>query len=186
MDLLAQDGGWTSWICLSELRKNPKTAQYHLPESPTVGKDEKGVLRAAVQGASAYLKIADGCRRLCAFCSIPLIKGTTVSRPLDVIVNEAEILQDHGVKELILIAQDTTDYGYDLGMKDGLVTLLEKMLPRIPNIPWVRLLYSFPGYVSDRLIDLMSDNPQILHYFDIPLQHADPDVLKKMKRPIGY
>jgi ribosomal protein S12 methylthiotransferase len=87
------------------------------------------------------------------------------------------------VKELILIAQDTTDYGYDQGMKDGLVILLERMLPLIPEIPWLRLLYSFPGYVSDRLIDLMSDSPQILHYFDIPLQHADPGILKRMKRP---
>jgi ribosomal protein S12 methylthiotransferase len=168
---------------IDQLHQNPKTAQYHLPEASTVGKDEKGVLRASFQGGSAYLKIADGCRRPCAFCSIPLIKGTTVSRPMDVILEEAEILQEQGVKELILIAQDTTDYGYDLGMKDGLVTLLENMLPRIPNIPWVRLLYSFPGYVSDRLIDLMSDSPQVLHYFDIPLQHADPRILKSMKRP---
>jgi len=168
---------------LSEMRSNPKTPQYHIPDVESVGRDEKGVLRASVQGASAYLKIADGCRRLCAFCSIPLIKGTTVSRPIEVILNEAEKLQNHRVKELILIAQDTTDYGYDLEMKDGLVTLLEKMLPRIPEIPWLRLLYSFPGYVSDRLIDLMSDTPQILHYFDIPLQHADPGLLKKMKRP---
>ena len=125
---------------LTEIRKNPRVTQYHLPEAATVGKDEKGILRASVQGASAYLKIADGCRRPCAFCSIPLIKGTTVSRPSDVIVGEAEVLQDKGVKELILIAQDTTDYGYDLGMKDGLVSLLENLLPRIPDIPWLRLL----------------------------------------------
>ncbi len=168
---------------LGELRKNPRTPQYHLPDEVTIGKDEKGVIRASVQGTSAYLKIADGCHRLCAFCSIPLIKGTTVSRPLEVIIRDAEILQTNGVKELILIAQDTTGYGYDLGMKDGLVTLLENLMPRIPDIPWLRLLYSFPGYVSDRLIDLMSDSPQILHYFDIPLQHADPGILKKMKRP---
>ena len=168
---------------LSEMRRNPKTPQYHIPDVQSVGRDEKGVLRASVQGASAYLKIADGCRRLCAFCSIPLIKGTTVSRPLEVILNEAEILQNHGVKELILIAQDTTDYGYDLGMKDGLVTLLEKCYPAFLTSRGCACLYSFPGYVSDRLIDLMSDTPQILHYFDIPLQHADPGLLKKMKRP---
>jgi ribosomal protein S12 methylthiotransferase len=92
-------------------------------------------------------------------------------------------LQANGLKELILIAQDTTDYGYDLGMKDGLVSLLDSLLPRIPDIPWLRLLYSFPGYVSDRLIDLMSDSPQIMHYLDIPLQHADPGILRSMKRP---
>ncbi len=168
---------------MAKLRLNPKTVQYHIPGDERVGADEKGVLRASIQGGSAYLKIADGCRRPCAFCSIPLIKGTTVSRPMDLIANEAELLQANGIQELILIAQDTTDYGYDLGMKDGLVSLLENMLPRIPAIPWVRLLYSYPGYVSDRLIDLMSDSRQILHYFDIPLQHADRGILEKMKRP---
>lgn len=168
---------------IDELRKNPHSPRYHLPEAATVGKDEKGVLRASVQGASAYLKIADGCRRPCAFCSIPLIKGTTVSRPIDVIIQDAEVLQLRGIKELILLAQDTTDYGYDVGIKDGLVVLLEKLLPRIPDVPWLRILYSYPGYVSDRLIDLMSDSPQLLHYFDIPLQHADPTILKSMKRP---
>lgn len=168
---------------VTSLRSKKVTEQYHLPESPTVGRDEKGIVRASIQGGSAYLKIADGCRRPCAFCAIPLIKGTTVSRPLDVILDEAEILQDNGIKELILIAQDTTDYGYDLGMKDGLSTLLEKLLPRVPAIPWIRLLYSFPGYVTNRLIDLMSSSTQILNYLDIPLQHADGEILKKMNRP---
>ncbi len=168
---------------VTSLRTNKSTVKYHLPESPTVGRDEKGIVRASIQGGSAYLKIADGCRRMCAFCAIPLIKGTTVSRPLEVILDDAEILQHNGVKELILIAQDTTDYGYDIGMKDGLSTLLEKLLPRIPSIPWIRLLYSFPGYVTNRLIDIMSSSPQILNYLDIPLQHADADILKKMNRP---
>ena len=168
---------------LEELKQDPRTPSYHLPETATVGKDEKGVHRTAVQGASAYLKIADGCRRPCAFCSIPLIKGTTVSRPMDAIVNDAVALQDAGVQELILIAQDTTDYGFDLGMKDGLVQLLKKMLPAVPEIPWVRLLYAYPGYVTDNLIELMANETQILKYMDIPLQHAAPEVLKAMKRP---
>lgn len=180
--------GTRRWMDILDLIKSLKdttvgTPQYHIPESATVGKDEKGVVRAAVQGASAYLKIADGCRRPCAFCSIPLIKGTTVSRPMDAILEDAVILQDSGIKELILIAQDTTDYGVDLGMKDGLSTLLKALLPKIPQIPWVRILYSYPGYVTDRLIDLMATSKQILPYFDIPLQHASPDVLKRMKRP---
>ncbi|MBA4374598.1 MAG: 30S ribosomal protein S12 methylthiotransferase RimO [Anaerolinea sp.] len=179
--------GTRRWMDILELVKSlhaePSKPRYHLPESPTVGKDEKSVVRAAVQGASAYLKIADGCRRPCAFCSIPLIKGTNVSRPMQAIVDDAEILQDAGVKELILIAQDTTDYGSDLGLKDGLAQLLETMLPEIPNIPWVRILYSYPGYVTERLIDAMSSSKQILHYLDIPLQHAHPDTLKRMKRP---
>ncbi len=166
-----------------ELRAHPGEPRYHLPETTTIGKDEKGVPRVSLQGASAYLKIADGCRRPCAFCSIPLIKGTQVSQPLDVILDDAALLQDNGVKELILIAQDTTDYGSDLGMKDGLVKLLEKLLPRIPEIPWVRILYAYPGYVTDGLIDLMSSSQQLLPYLDMPLQHASVDVLKAMKRP---
>ena len=168
---------------VKSLRPGSTTPKYHIPESATIGTDEKGMVRAAVQGASAYLKIADGCRRQCAFCSIPLIKGTTVSRPLEAILEDAQILQDSGVKELILIAQDTTDYGVDLGIKDGLPKLLEALLPEIPDIPWVRLMYSYPGYVSDRLIELMSESKQVLHYLDIPLQHAHPETLKRMKRP---
>ena len=168
---------------VKDLRAGVSPSRYHLPEASTVGKDEKGVVRAAVQGASAYLKIADGCRRPCAFCSIPLIKGTTVSRPIENILEDASLLQDSGIKELILIAQDTTDYGVDLGLKDGLSILLEKLLPAIPQIPWLRILYSYPGYVTDRLIDLMSSSTQILHYLDIPLQHAHPEILKRMKRP---
>jgi ribosomal protein S12 methylthiotransferase len=179
--------GTRRWMDILELVKSlhaePYQPRYHIPESATVGRDEKKVVRAAMQGASAYLKIADGCRRPCAFCSIPLIKGTTVSRPMDAIIDDAVILQDSGIKELILIAQDTTDYGVDLGLKDGLSRLLESLLPKISQIPWVRILYSYPGYVTDRLIELMGSSSQILHYLDIPLQHAHPDVLKRMKRP---
>ncbi len=156
---------------------------YHLPDVYTVGTDEHGVLRAGIQGHSAFVKIADGCRRPCAFCAIPLIKGTAVSRPLDVIVNEARQLSQMGIHELNLIAQDTTDYGYDLGMKDGLARLLEQMLKTVPDIDWIRIMYAYPGYVTDRLIDVMASNPQILPYLDMPLQHAHTDTLRRMKRP---
>ena len=164
----------------SELR--PET-RYHLPEADSIGQDERGTLRASIAGASAYLKIADGCRRPCAFCAIPLIKGTAVSRPMNVIVDEARQLLDLGVRELVLIAQDTTDYGHDLGMKDGLATLLEQMTAAVPNMDWIRIMYAFPGYVTDRLIDVMASHPQILPYLDIPLQHAHPDTLARMRRP---
>lgn len=90
---------------------------YHLPDAETVGRDEGGLIRAHIQGTSSYLKIADGCRRPCAFCAIPLIKGTLVSRPPDEIIQEARFLRDQGVREINLIAQDTTDYGHDLGLK---------------------------------------------------------------------
>jgi len=156
---------------------------YHLPNAPTVGMDEGGVLRAAVQGASAYLKIADGCRRPCAFCAIPLIKGTAVSRPPEAILAEARKLEEMGVREIVLIAQDTTDYGHDLGLKDGLAGLLEQMVTAVPRVDWIRILYAYPGYVTDRLIDVMAKNPQILPYLDMPLQHAHPAVLRRMRRP---
>ena len=156
---------------------------YHLPEAATVGTDEREVVRASIAGASAYVKIADGCRRPCAFCAIPLIKGTAVSRPLDAIVNEARQLHELGVRELILIAQDTTDYGHDLGMKEGLATLLEGILAAVPDMDWLRIMYAFPGYVTDRMIDVMASRSQILPYLDIPLQHAHPQTLKRMRRP---
>lgn len=156
---------------------------YHLPDAPTVGADEGAVLRVAVQGTSAYLKIGDGCRRPCAFCAIPLIKGTAVSRPMGAILSEARALQSMGVRELVLIAQDTTDYGHDLGMKDGLAQLLEELVRAVPEVDWIRVMYAFPGYVTDRLIEVMSSHPQVLPYLDMPLQHAHPAVLRRMRRP---
>ncbi|MBG0771496.1 MAG: 30S ribosomal protein S12 methylthiotransferase RimO [Anaerolineaceae bacterium] len=155
----------------------------HFPQVQTVGQDEKGTHRVAVQGGSAYLKIADGCRRACAYCTIPLIKGTLVSRPMDKILDDAKALADMGTQEIVLIAQDVTDYGHDLQMKDGLTTLLEKIVKTVPDVPWIRLMYTFPGYVTRSLIDLMASEPQIVPYLDMPLQHADPRVLKAMHRP---
>jgi ribosomal protein S12 methylthiotransferase len=186
LDAILSTRRWMDIVeVVQKLRENHPhpISLYNLPESATVGKDEHGVLRAAVQGTSAYLKIADGCRRPCAFCSIPLIKGTAVSRPLETILHETKILQDRGLQELVLIAQDTTGYGHDLGMKDGLSTLLKQLVKESPDIPWIRILYAFPGYVTDGLIQTMVENPQILHYLDMPLQHAHPDTLRRMKRP---
>jgi ribosomal protein S12 methylthiotransferase len=152
-------------------------------EAPTVGADEKGAARVSIQGASAYIKIADGCRRPCAFCAIPLIKGTAVSRPPQLILDEARMLQARGLRELILIAQDTTDYGHDLGLKDGLAELLEGLVQAAPQVDWIRIMYAYPGYVTDRLIDTLAAHPQIVPYLDMPLQHAHPDVLRRMRRP---
>ena len=173
-------------------KKHPEPL-YHLPEVSEVGKDERGTLRAAIQGASAYIKIADGCRRPCAFCAIPLIKGSAVSRPKATILEEALYLQSSGVRELILIAQDTTDYGHDLGYRDGLAQLLSEMVVALDNsladdetqggVDWIRIMYAYPGYVTDRLIEVMATHPKIIPYLDIPLQHAHPDVLRRMRRP---
>ncbi|MGE5642906.1 MAG: 30S ribosomal protein S12 methylthiotransferase RimO, partial [Byssovorax cruenta] len=148
-----------------------------------VGTDEHEALRVSVAGASAYLKIADGCRRPCAFCAIPLIKGTAVSRPINAIVEEARRLRDVGVRELILIAQDTTDYGHDLGIKDGLAVLLEQLTDSVPDLDWIRVMYAYPGYVTDRLIEVMATRKQVLPYLDMPLQHAHPKTLYRMRRP---
>ena len=167
-----------------ELRKSPHPEPlYHLPAAKTVGSDEQDALRASIAGASAYVKIADGCRRPCAFCAIPLIKGTAVSRPVDLILNEARRLRDAGVRELILIAQDTTDYGHDLGIKEGLAILLEQLTTKVPDMDWVRIMYAYPGYVTDRLIDVMASSQQVLPYLDMPLQHAHPKTLYRMRRP---
>ena len=167
---------------VSELRQQRSGVRYHIPEDASIGRDEHDVLRGAIQGASAYLKIADGCRRPCAFCAIPLIKGTLVSRPLEAILADALALDEMGVQELILIAQDTTDYGHDLGTRDGLPDLLDRLLKET-SLPWIRIMYAFPGYVTDRLIETMATNPRILPYLDMPLQHAHPDTLKRMRRP---
>jgi ribosomal protein S12 methylthiotransferase len=170
---------------VQELRERRQPGPlYHLPtEAVTVGSDERGALRAAVQGASAYVKVADGCRRPCAFCAIPLIKGTAVSRPLESIVAEARALRDQGVRELILIAQDTTDWGHDLGLRDGFATLLERLATAVPDIDWIRVMYAYPGYVTDRMIEVMASHKQIAHYLDMPLQHGHPLTLRRMRRP---
>ncbi len=157
------------------------------------------VPRVAVQGASAYLKLADGCRRSCAFCAIPLIKGTSVSRSPEAILADAVWLAGRGVQEIVLIAQDTTDYGRDLVMREGpvlsnalslskgdaegLADLLERLVAAVPQVRWIRLMYAYPGRVTERLIETMARHPQILPYLDIPLQHAHPDVLRRMRRP---
>ena len=181
--------GTRRWMDIFDLvsrlrtRRHPEPL-YHLPtDAQTVGLDERGVLRASVEGASAYLKIADGCRRPCAFCAIPKIKGTAVSRPVESIVAEAVRLQELGVKEVMLIAQDSTDYGYDLGLKDGLAHLLDEIVQAAPSIPWLRIMYAYPGYVTPRLMETMAKHPQVLPYLDIPLQHGHRETLKRMKRP---
>ena len=180
--------GTRRWMDIVEViekiqgRKNGQPL-YHVPEVPTVGRDEKGALRVAVEGNSAYLKIADGCRRPCAFCAIPLIKGTHVSRQPKDIIAEAQHLQSIGVKEIVLISQDTTDYGHDIGIKNGLAYLLKNIVASVPDIPWIRIMYAYPGYVTDELIETMAFYPQIVPYLDMPLQHGHRQTLLRMKRP---
>jgi ribosomal protein S12 methylthiotransferase len=181
--------GTRRWMDILDLvgqlgRRTSPEPLYHLPETAlTVGLDEGDVLRVAKQGYSAYLKISDGCRRPCAFCAIPLIKGTLVSRPLESILTEARALQSAGVREIILIAQDITDWGHDVGQRGGLAPLLEALVQEVPQVDWLRILYNFPGSVTDQQIEVMAKHPQLIPYLDMPLQHAHPDTLKRMRRP---
>jgi ribosomal protein S12 methylthiotransferase len=144
---------------------------------------EKGAPGYAGQGASAYLKISDGCSAPCAFCAIPLIKGPAASRPVDAIVADATALVRQGTREIVLIGQDTTAYGRDRGQPDALPGLIEAILAAAPDLHWLRLLYAYPGHVRAPLIERMASEPRIVHYLDLPLQHAHPAVLRRMLRP---
>jgi ribosomal protein S12 methylthiotransferase len=139
--------------------------------------------RSVVQGASAYLKIADGCSAACSFCAIPAIKGPARSRSMEAIVKDARQLVAQGVKEIVLIAQDTTAYGRDQGQRDVLPDLIEAILKATPKLPWLRLMYTYPQHITPRLIEAMAQHRQVCHYLDIPLQHAHPDTLRRMNRP---
>ncbi len=139
--------------------------------------------RRKAKGPSAYVKISEGCDHKCAFCIIPAIRGKHVSRPIEEIADEVRELADQGVKEAVLIAQDSTYYGIDLGLRDGLAQLFDAIVERAPNIMWLRLMYAYPTQVTQAMIDAMALHPQVAKYIDMPLQHAHPDMLKRMKRP---
>jgi len=131
--------------------------------------------------ASAYIKIAEGCDHPCSFCIIPQLRGKFRSRRLESIVAEAEKLIAQGVREITLIGQDTTCYGEDLGLNDGLATLLDA-LAVLPGLKWLRFLYAYPNKVTTRLLETIARHDNIARYLDVPLQHASPAVLKRMKR----
>lgn len=136
------------------------------------------------RGPSAYVKIADGCNQKCAFCAIPRMKGLLRSKSPELILREIGELVQQGVKEVVLVSQDSTNYGRDLGLRDhGLADLLEAITDRYPQLPWVRVMYAYPAHVTDRLLRVMAERPQICKYLDMPLQHTHPDVLRRMRRP---
>ena len=132
---------------------------------------------------SAYLKICDGCNARCSFCVIPRIKGRLHSVEAGDLLAQARGLAAQGVQELVLVAQDSTAYGRDLGERDGLPELLERLADAVPQVPWIRIMYAYPGHVSARLARTMASLPQVCHYLDIPLQHASAAVLRRMRRP---
>ena len=132
----------------------------------------------------AYLKISEGCDNPCSFCAIPLMRGSHKSRPMESLLTEAGSLASKGVKELIIIGQDTTDYGNDIYGKRNIAELLRN-ISEIDGIEWIRLLYAYPSHFPDELIDEIANNPKIIKYLDMPLQHISDDVLKSMRRRIS-
>src|SRR5438067_10946972 len=133
---------------------------------------------------SAYIKIAEGCDHPCGFCIIPQLRGKFRSRRFESVIAEAERLARSGVREITLIGQDTTCYGEDFGLKDGLALLLEK-LAAIDELRWIRFLYAYPNKITGKLLETIAAHAKICSYIDVPLQHASPSVLKRMKRGAG-
>ena len=138
----------------------------------------------ATPGYTAYIKIAEGCDHPCTFCIIPQLRGQFRSRRFESVIAEAERLAQNGVREITLIGQDTTCYGEDFGLKDGLALLLEK-LAAIDGLRWVRFLYAYPNKITGRLLETVASHSNICSYMDVPLQHASATVLKRMKRGGG-
>lgn len=143
--------------------------------------DEKMTRITTTPEYSAYIKVAEGCNNRCSYCVIPMVRGNYRSRTIESIVAEAVRLTNRGVKEINLIAQDTTSYGKDLYGKIRLVDLLKELV-KIEKLQWIRILYCYPKYFTDELIELIASEPKICNYIDLPLQHAHNDVLKSMAR----
>ena len=166
---------------------DPKTNTRSLPviplgsQSATYLYDESTPRVLATPSHYAFIKIAEGCDRPCAFCFIPQMRGHFRSRRFGSIVAEAHQLAEEGVKELILVAQDSSRYGEDLGKADALAHLLRE-LSHVDGIEWVRVMYTYPTHISDAFLDVLAEEPKAVKYLDMPLQHASQNVLKLMKR----
>ena len=182
--------GTRRWMDVVELVKQVRSGpeQRRLQSYSLLGEPDEtftqAVPRPPVAGGSAYLKISDGCNAPCAFCTIPSFKGKLRSRPIEAVIDEANALVEAGAKELVIVAQDTTDFGRDQGEPDSLPRLLSALCNRTSDaLKWVRLMYAYPGHVSDGLIEVMASQEKIVPYLDMPLQHGDPRTLRRMRRP---
>ncbi len=184
--------------CLSERYKNelvkeiPEVDAYFGTENyEAILKELGGELKYNLLGErllttpshTAYLKISEGCDHPCSFCAIPLMRGKHKSKPIDDLLKEAEFLSKNGAKEIVIIAQDTTDYGKDIYSKRSLASLL-KQLTAVEGIEWVRLMYAYPSHFPNDVIDEIASNPKICKYVDLPLQHISDNVLKSMRRGV--
>ncbi len=164
-----------------EKEKNTSKKISEIPQMPML-KQEEFLNRTITTGTNyAYIKIGEGCSNKCTYCAIPYIRGPFVSRKMEDILEEANMLAKKGIKELIVIAQDTTKYGVDIYGESKLAELLEK-LTKIDGIKWIRFLYSYPEGITEKLIDVVAKNDKIAKYFDIPIQHISDKILKRMNR----
>ena len=161
-----------------------RTGMAPSPDLPNYLYDETTPRVLATPRHMAYLKIAEGCDHPCTFCIIPQLRGKFRSRRFESVIAEAQRLALEGVREITLIGQDTTCYGEDLGLQDGLPLLLER-LAAIEELRWVRFLYAYPNKITGRLLETIAAHEKICSYVDVPLQHASPAVLKRMKRGGG-
>jgi ribosomal protein S12 methylthiotransferase len=152
-----------------------------LPTCRTILYDDETPRILATPKHTAYIKIAEGCDHPCTFCIIPQLRGQFRSRRFESVIAEAERLAQAGVREITLIGQDTTCYGEDFGLKDGLALLLEK-LAKIEDLRWIRFLYAYPNKITGKLLETIAAHEKICSYMDVPLQHASAPVLKRMKR----
>jgi ribosomal protein S12 methylthiotransferase len=150
--------------------------------NPAFNYDQKLPRRVTTPRYTAYVKIAEGCDNACTFCSIPIMRGKFRSRSMESIIAEVEQLVSQGVKEISLIAQDSTNYGTDIYDGFMLPTLLNKVT-EVPGLAWVRLHYAYPGFFTDELIQTIANNPKVCKYVDMPLQHSEDHILKRMRRP---
>ena len=165
---------------IEELEKTEKVYRFAPPEEQDM---ELARVRTGLP-FTAYLKIADGCNNCCSYCAIPAIRGAYRSRPLENIVAEAKGLAAEGVKELILIAQDTTLYGTDLYGESRLCELLDELV-KIEGFEWIRMLYLYPDKITDKLLDKIANEDKLIPYIEMPIQHSEKSVLSRMNRPGG-
>lgn len=184
MELIGEAKGFIGTCDIKDIVKAVENDDfYSVSENPEYIYPE-GVERAQITvGSSSYIKIADGCNFECGYCVIPKLRGKYKSRTIENIVKEAKSLADKGVAEIILIAQDTTSYGIDLYGKPVLDKLLAE-LNKIENLSWIRILYAYPTNFTDELIDAINSLDKVVKYVDIPLQHSNKNVLKRMRRPV--